>query len=147
MADDVRKNMSVHREELHVTGLERLDVDEPVVMLNLMKFRERSLDGDGSGWDAYQRYSREVIGMLKAHGGTILWAGPVESMALGDLSDGAWDYVSMVLYPRPGAFLNMMNSEDYREPNLHRENGTEKHSIIAMSTDYSKFLGVHQRTT
>ena len=46
------KNMSVHREELHVAGLERLDVDEPVVMLNLMKFREQSSDGDGSGWDA-----------------------------------------------------------------------------------------------
>ena len=84
--------MSVHREELHVAGLGRLDVDEPVVMLNLMKFREQSSDGDGSGWDAYQRYSRDVIGMLKAHGGTILWAGPVESMALGDLSDGDWDY-------------------------------------------------------
>ena len=85
MADDVRENMSVHREELHVTGLERLDVDEPVVMLNLMKFREQSLDGDGSGWDAYQRYSREVIGMLKAHGGTILWADQSNQWPLGSI--------------------------------------------------------------
>tara|TARA_Y100001970_G_scaffold53817_1_gene68230 strand:+ start:13114 stop:13533 length:420 start_codon:yes stop_codon:yes gene_type:complete len=137
--------MGVHREELHIAGLEQLNVDEPVVMLNLMKFRDRSSDGDGSGWDAYQRYSKEVIGMLKTHGGTILWAGPVESMALGELSDGDWDYVSMVLYPRPAAFLNMMNSDAYRGPNEHRENGTEKHSIIALSTDYSKFLGVHNR--
>ncbi|MEC7915539.1 MAG: DUF1330 domain-containing protein, partial [Actinomycetota bacterium] len=56
--------MGLHREELHISGLEQLDVDEPVVMLNLMKFRDQSLDGDGSGWDAYQRYSRGVIGLL-----------------------------------------------------------------------------------
>ena len=47
--------MSVHREILNVEELQGLDVDEPVVMLNLMKFREKSLDGHGSGWDAYQR--------------------------------------------------------------------------------------------
>lgn len=139
--------MGLHREELHISGLEQLDVDEPVVMLNLMKFRDQSLDGDGSGWDAYQRYSRGVIGLLKARGGTILWAGPVGSLAFGDLSDGDWDYVSLVLYPTPAAFIDMMQSEDYQAPNVHRENGTVRHSIIALSTDYSKFLGVHNRET
>ena len=139
--------MSVHREQLHIEGLEELDVDEPVVMLNLMKFRDESLDGDGTGWDAYQRYSRGVIGLLKANKGTILWAGPVTTLALGELADGSWDYVSFVLYPRPAAFINMMTSQEYRDPNVHRENGTERHTIIALSTDYSKFLGVHNRET
>ena len=37
--------MSVHREILNIEELLGLDVDEPVVMLNLMKFREKSLDG------------------------------------------------------------------------------------------------------
>ena len=76
--------MSVHREILNVEELQGLDVDEPVVMLNLMKFREKSLDGHGSGWDAYQRYSRAVIDLLKANRGTILWAGPVVASALGN---------------------------------------------------------------
>jgi hypothetical protein len=42
-------------ELLNVGGLEKLDLRAPVVMMNLMRFRERSLDGDGSGWDAYLR--------------------------------------------------------------------------------------------
>ena len=40
-------------ELLNVRGLEALERDKPVVMVNLMRFRARSLDGDGSGWDAY----------------------------------------------------------------------------------------------
>ena len=36
---------------LNVKGLEELDPLAPVVMVNLMRFRERSLDGCGSGWD------------------------------------------------------------------------------------------------
>lgn len=43
------------REALHLDAVAGLDADTPVVMLNLMKFRERSLDGNGSGWDAYRR--------------------------------------------------------------------------------------------
>ena len=139
--------MSVHREILNVEELQGLDVDEPVVMLNLMKFREKSLDGHGSGWDAYQRYSRAVIALLKANRGTILWAGPVVASALGNLPDGPWDYVSLVLYPRPSAFIDMMTSAEYEAPNVERENGTERHAIVALSTDYSKFLGVHDRQT
>ena len=37
---------------LNIEGLEAFRRGEPVVMVNLMRFHERSLDGDGSGWDA-----------------------------------------------------------------------------------------------
>ena len=57
--------------------------DGPVVMVNLVRFRERSLDDQGSGWDAYSRYSRADVPLLKKVGGTILWAGHVEGAALG----------------------------------------------------------------
>ena len=45
----------------------------PVVMVNLVRFRERSLDGNGSGWDAYARYSKGDMPLLKKVGGTIIW--------------------------------------------------------------------------
>ena len=47
--------------------------DGPVVMVNLVRFRERSLDDQGSGWDAYSRYSKADMPLLKKVGGTILW--------------------------------------------------------------------------
>ena len=43
--------------------------ETPVTMLNLMRFRARSLDGNGSGWDAYLRYSKLTIKLIKAQGG------------------------------------------------------------------------------
>ena len=62
-------------------GLKELEHQGPVVMVNLMRFRERSLDGDGSGWDAYLRYSALTVPMIKARGGTLLWRDPSGSPA------------------------------------------------------------------
>jgi hypothetical protein len=55
---------------LNIEGLEALDHQGPIVMVNLMRFHERSLDGDGSGWDAYLRYSAITVPMIKARGGS-----------------------------------------------------------------------------
>ena len=70
-------------DHLNDEGLLALPDDAPVVMLNLMRFREKSLDGNGSGWDAYLRYSRLTIGLIKAQGGTIIWTGDAEAVAAG----------------------------------------------------------------
>ncbi len=56
-------------DDLNDDALRALPDDAPVVMLNLMRFRERSLDGNGSGWDAYLRYSALSIKQIKAVGG------------------------------------------------------------------------------
>ncbi|MGY4285422.1 hypothetical protein ACVWXO_004642 [Bradyrhizobium sp. LM2.7] len=68
---------------LNIEGLEQLDRHAPVVMLNLMRFHERSRDGDGSGWDAYLRYSAITVPMIKGRGGTLLWTGEAKAIALG----------------------------------------------------------------
>ncbi len=113
----------------------------PVVMVNLVRLRERSADGDGSGWDAYVRYSQGVSPLIKAHRATILWTGTAEGLAFGDLGEGRWDYVVLVRYPSRAAFLEMVTSPEYALANLHRENGLEDHVIIATTEAYSKFRG------
>jgi hypothetical protein len=60
---------------LNIEGLEETEHQGPIVMVNLMRFRDRSLDGQGSGWDAYLRYSALTVPMIKARGGTLLWTG------------------------------------------------------------------------
>ena len=72
---------------LNSDALAALPDDGPVVMLNLMRFRGRSLDGNGSGWDAYLRYSALTIKLIKARGGTITWTGTAEAVALGVAED------------------------------------------------------------
>ncbi|MFL6808550.1 MAG: DUF1330 domain-containing protein [Bradyrhizobium canariense] len=125
---------------LNVEGLERLDRHAPVVMLNLMRFHTRSGDGDGSGWDAYLRYSAVTVPMIKARGGTLLWTGDAKAVALGPHDGNDWDFVALVYYPSIAAFLDMMKSEAYeRDADPHRRNACAEHVIVATEQAYSKF--------
>ncbi|HEY2609538.1 MAG TPA: DUF1330 domain-containing protein [Reyranella sp.] len=107
-------------------------------MLNLMRFRDRSLDGNGSGWDAYLRYSALAIKLIKARGGTITWTGTAEAVALGMAETNRWDYVALVRYPSRAAFIDMMTSPEYAQANVERENGCVAHTIIAVRETYNK---------
>ena len=124
--------------------LATLSADEragPVVMLNLVRLREEAADDDGSGFDAYLRYSRAFIPLLKRCGGTILWAGDVTGVAIGDdLADG-WDYAVLVKYPNRQAFVDTITSEDYQAINRHRVAGLARHVVLPVSETYSKFVG------
>jgi hypothetical protein len=76
---------------LNVSGLKDIDHQGGIVMVNLMRFRARSLDGDGTGWDAYLRYSALTVPMIKARGGTLLWTGDAKTVALGAEAGNQWD--------------------------------------------------------
>jgi len=124
---------------LNREALRALPDGAPVVMLNLMRFRERSLDGNGSGWDAYLRYSALTIKLIKARGGTIIWTGDCETVAFGVPDRARWDYAALVRYPSRSAFLDMMESPEYAAANVERENGCADHQIIATRETYRKF--------
>ena len=78
--------------ELNDGFVRSLPDNGPVVMVNLLRFKKESADGDGSGWDAYSRYSKAIPPLLKGVGGTILWAGDVEGAAYGDLNAKHWEF-------------------------------------------------------
>jgi uncharacterized protein (DUF1330 family) len=105
-----------------------------------MRFHDRSLDGEGSGWDAYLRYSALTVPMIKARGGTLLWTGDAKAVALGQQHGNQWDYLALVYYPSVAAFIDMMTSVDYETRcDPHRRNGCAEHVIIATAEGYSKF--------
>ena len=124
-------------EDLHVETIASLPADQPVIMLNLMKFRPESLDGDGTGWDAYVRYSKMANSLIRERDGRIIWAGETLGTTLGSVTHGAWDYTALVFYPNPAAFLDMMQSDDYALANVHRDNGCEAHLIMANTETYN----------
>jgi uncharacterized protein (DUF1330 family) len=127
-------------EHLNIQGLSELKGRGPVVMLNLMRFHEKSLDGNGSGWDAYKRYSEHTVLMIKARGGTLLWTGDAKGIALGEAKAPDWDYVALVYYPSVEAFLDMMTSPDYEaKSDPERKNGCADHLIICTQQSYGKF--------
>ena len=109
--------------------------DGAVVMLNLVKY----LQPDGR--DEYLVYSRGFIPLLKRCGGTILWAGDVTGVALGDDDADDWDYAVLVQYPDRQAFVDVMTSDEYAAINVHRRAGLSRHVILPVSETYSKFAG------
>ena len=107
----------------------------PVVMLNLVQYRQPD------GREAYLRYSRGFVPLLKACGGTILWAGEVTGVAIGVDASDAWDYAVLVQYPSRQAFVDTMISPGYAAINPDRLGGLAKHVILPVSETYSKFSG------
>ena len=135
-----KRETAVGVDLLNIEGLEALRHQGPIVMVNLMRFFERSRDGDGSGWDAYLRYSALTVPMIKARGGTLLWTGDAKTVALGALDCNQWHYLALVHYPDVAAFIDMMTSADYENHcDPHRRNGCAEHVIICTSEAYSKF--------
>ena len=101
----------------------------PVVMVNMLRLRDRA---------AYKRYSELTMPLIKARGGTVIWAGDGEGVAYGDAAADRWDYVVLVRYPSRAAFLDMLRSPEYAAANVHREQAVEKHVILASTETYSK---------
>jgi len=106
------------------------DHQGPVVMLNLLRFRERADGGTGSGRDSYGRYGDSVRSLLEAAGGRVLWQGRADSVVIGDEAD-AWDAVILVEYPSRARFLEMVSKPDYREVSSHRTNALVDSRLIA----------------
>ncbi len=106
--------------------------DGPVVMLNLLKFKETATDGAGSGTEAYGRYRSAVVEMLEARGGKVLWSGRGEQILIGDPAADS-DAVILVQYPSRTAFIEMVTTPEYDEAHKHREQGLERTVVVACS--------------
>ncbi|MDP9180144.1 MAG: DUF1330 domain-containing protein [Chloroflexota bacterium] len=104
--------------------------DGPVTMLNLLKFKQRAGDGNGSGADAYARYSEAAVQMVEGRGGRIVWQGRAEQTLIGDEAED-WDAVALVEYPSRKAFLEMAMSKQMGEIHHNREAGLERTVLIA----------------
>ena len=112
-----------------------------VVMLNLLHFARpdgedtgRQGAGDGSpssGAGAYREYSDQVIKMVEARGGKVIWTGRPEHVLIGDSEHDAWDLVALVSYPSRSAFMEMVTSPKYEQAHEHRARGLDRTVLLA----------------
>lgn len=97
--------------------------DAPVMMLNLLRFRDRAAYDDGrdcTGAEAYAAYGRESGPVFKRVGGEILWRGDPEVTLIGPPQE-RWDTIFVARYPSAAAFLEMVTDPDYRVAVKHRQ--------------------------
>jgi uncharacterized protein (DUF1330 family) len=107
---------------------------QPIVMVNLLKFKDRAVYQDGradagDGRAAYDRYGAEMRGFVERHGGRILFVGEVKSLVIGEV-EGLWDAVALVEYPSSEAFVKIAMSPDVAKFGIHREAGLAGQLLI-----------------
>ena len=103
------------------------DIESPISMVNLLKFKEKAEYEDGrdtnlSGKEAYMIYGIEVQEHLKKVGGEMVFGGEISRLMLGEVED-LWDNVAVARYPSRTAMLEMMMDPDYQESEKHRSAG------------------------
>jgi uncharacterized protein (DUF1330 family) len=128
--------MAIAPTQDQAVGLAQLAFDQPVYMLNLLKFKKNATYADGSdpdisGAKAYGRYGTEVRKLVEARGGTIVFGGSALHQLIGDGAQPPWDQVAVVMYPKKEALLEMTASAEYQAIHHHREAGLESQVLIA----------------
>ena len=112
--------------------------DEPVVMVNLLKYRERAEYEDGratelTGSEAYALYAIEMRKLVEAAGGRFLYVGQVESLLIGEVEE-LWDAVGLVEYPSPKSLVTITATPEFHEIEKHRVAGLAGQLNIAART-------------
>ena len=113
-----------------IRALHDSDLDTPVVMLNLLRFRDRTEDDDDTGRASYAKYGDRIRSMLEATGARVLWQGRGDSVVIGDDADD-WDAVILVEYPSRAKFLEMVSRPDYQEQSSHRTSALADSRLVA----------------
>ena len=122
--------------------------DGEIVMINLLHFAKgdsaeggpggsttedveglESIQSTGAG--AYRDYSDQVVKMVEARGGRVIWTGRPENVLIGDSDKDDWDLVALVSYPSRAAFIDMVTSPSYQEAHTHRERGLDRTVLLA----------------
>jgi uncharacterized protein (DUF1330 family) len=105
--------------------------DQPVVMLNLLRFKPEATAPDQgvSGQEAYGRYGEKMRAIVESRGGRILWTGRVDSQVIGDSAE--FHAAALVEYPSRKVFVEIATSPEVAAIGVHRAAGLEGQWLIA----------------
>lgn len=115
--------------------------DQPVDMLNLLRFRETAdysatpelaPEGPVSGADAYRAYEVHTLPFLLAAGGSLVYAGSGRAPVIGPTTE-RWDRVLIVRHRSVGAFLEFARNEAYLAGLGHRLAALEDSRLVPMA--------------
>jgi uncharacterized protein (DUF1330 family) len=123
--------MSIFPTESQIQELQAMPEDEPVVMLNLLRFKERASAPDEglSGQEAYERYGLEAAPYIAKVGARLLSAAVTRQTVIGP--EGEWDMALLVEYPSAQRFLEMASDPGYLEAHTHRDAALADSRLIA----------------
>ena len=131
-------NKTIHPSKAQLAALQQLPQDQPIIMINLLKFKDKVEDSEETGIEAYQKYGELVAPFFQKAGGKIIFSGIPTAMVIGPEEDkfAEWDDILLVEYPNVPAFLGMISQPDYPHP--ARTRALEDSRLILSSKASSK---------
>ena len=110
---------------------------EPIVMLNLLKFRDKAEYADSrattlSGREAYQIYGAAMQKVVVENGGRFLFGGQIQQLVIGEVGE-MWDLCALVEYPSAAAFARIATSPQVAEIGVHRAAGLAGQLLIRVA--------------
>ena len=110
--------------------------DEPIVMLNLLRYRSRAESRYGvdgmSGEEAYREYGRRFAKLHPRFGGEAIWMGRPHDVVIG-MEGEAWDLTILVRYPTREEFISMLADPEYQSISPIRTAALSDARLIEMS--------------
>ncbi len=113
----------------------------PVVMLNLLKFKEKAdytdLDHlkpaeEISGKDAYNLYMKYTKPLIEKVGSRVLFYGAANAFLIGPTTE-TWDVVLLVEHPSVEAFMAFAQNKEYKKTLGHRTAALEDSRLLPIS--------------
>jgi len=114
--------------------LAKIPQGKPIIMINLLKFRDKARYPDGSiacsGREAYQAYTKIASKTLAEIGGEMFWRGLVCGSLIAPEGE-TWDEALLIKYPSIEAFEKMLAMPEYQKGTVHRSAALEDSRLIA----------------
>lgn len=126
-------NQVIPSKEEFIDFIKNYPSNTPVTMVNILKFKEKSGNGDESGKAAYLRYSKNMVSFIEKAGGKVVWMGNITKTLIGDY-DAQPDMVLIVSYPSKESFIAMSTTPEYEEVSKDRKIALEYGALLASNT-------------
>lgn len=126
---------NIDPERSQFEAFKALPRDQPILMLNLIKLKDKASYEDGadvSGAKAYEQYGKASAPIFQRVGGSIEWRGNPECVLIGPPGE-AWDIAFIARYPAASAFLEMVTDAEYAKAVKHRQAAVADSRLIRMS--------------
>ncbi|MEM9234537.1 MAG: DUF1330 domain-containing protein [Pseudomonadota bacterium] len=115
----------------------------PLMMLNLLRFRDRAEYEDGrdvSGREAYAAYAKAAAPFFAKAKGEMIWEGAPLANLIGPL-DEIWDAGFIAQYQDKNSFLGMIMDDGYKAIMYHRQAALIDSRLYAFGTSDTGVFG------
>ncbi|MDX1666959.1 MAG: hypothetical protein R3350_07010 [Saprospiraceae bacterium] len=117
---------TIHPSSEQLEALDKVPTDVPVVMVNLLKFKDER--DEESGRMAYARYAEKAIPYISKVGGKLIWRGQPQMALIAPEEETLWDEMLLVSYPNVLSFRDMIQLPGY--PHHLRASALEDSRLI-----------------